>query len=1208
MSELIGSAVFLDSTSNSGTVSNAVFSDTASNDGAVSVATFEGNASNTGTVTTASFDDSAVNSGSVDTASFIGNATNNGTILEAASFSGSATNSGAVSGSVVFSGSAVNVGVVEQAVFLDGAANTGTISLSASFFGSSSNSGTIAGDAVFADTTSNSGTVEGSAQVAETAANTGTVDGSVTTYVQPDGAWANGYFSSGTKTAPPSYATVAYQVQGLSNVWYVYDASGNGSLADGVYNDGVSDFVYVGGIKTVASTPWNTDYSTAARTVEIVNDVTLTNVGGGVKAATFDGNSFLRIEDSSAFNFGSGDFTIEFFVRSSYTTANEGTLVTTASPSDFTGVWMGLGGDGVGLYAGAGGAWAFGYGVPNLFDDNTWMYVALTRHNGVFKMYNNGNLIWTENNNVSLNNSNNRIQIGGRSGQYLTGDIACLRVVKGTALYTGSTHTVPTSVLTNIANTELLLTFGASNVPTIVNTYNGAYSFGYTNDNLIDISYNNSTPQEAQDDNLYYTYALGVATLANNTAPVLISGTYYTYVSGVQTAAEGRYSNGAYVAGAIDTGGTYDGEGTAQDDNQTYTYTSGVVGHAAGAYSDGYYSNGAIDTSYNNSTPQAAVDDSLYYTYTSGVATAAEGRYSTGAYVAGAIDTGGTYDTGITTVYQSIDDNLYYTYSSGVATAAEGRYSNGAYVAGAIDTGGVYDTTVPWPAGGVLGGPDHYTYAAGVATLAVGAYSNGYFNANGAVDTSRYTVATAQDDNQDYFYTAGQYAVAAYAQVNSYYSTDATLSNGSSVLRYDDYSLAANQQGTYNNNGAFDFGTGNSAIVQPWATDGSGVITWYENSVSILGSGGAASFYTGTITTGTTVLIDGNLNLYANQTGAFDLGGSAYEFTTDGSGVVTYTTLTDGNYSYGSYSSGSLDTSYSSTVPVQAINNGLWYTYASGVATAAEGRYSNGAYVAGAVDSGGTYDGTGTAQDDNETYSYSTGIATPDSPPPPPHGDGAYSDGYYSGGAIDSSYDNPTPLEAVDQSGTYRVYNGANIYLAGGAYSNYYFSNPNSVGSGNIDTSYNSSTPVTVQDNAHYYTFASGVATLAVGAYSSGYYDANGDFDAAYNINAPVPAQDDSLYYTYASGVPTAASNGAYSNYYITNGSIDSGYNSTVPVIALDTGLYYTYSSGVATAAEGRYSNGAYVAGAIDTGGTYDGEGTAQDDSQTYTYSGGAIV
>jgi hypothetical protein len=1048
MSELIGSAFFQDNTSNSGTVSNATFSDTASNSGAVTTAAFEGNASNSGT------------------------------ILQAATFSGSSTNSGAVSGSVVFSGSAVNVGIVEQAVFLDGAANTGTISLSASFFGSSSNTGTIAGDAVFADTTSNSGTVQGSAQVAETASNTGTVDGSVTTYVQPDGAWANGYFYSGNKTGPYNYNTVAYEVQGLVNVWYVYDYYGNGSLANGVYNDGTSDFVFVNGIKTVAyeiPATFYLDSSTASRTVEVVGSgVSMLDLGNGVKAASFDGGSYLRIQDSSAFNFGSGNFTVEFFFRrNQMTSGGEETIVSTAYPVDGSGIWLGLGFYGVGslgLYAGGGG-WAFGYGLLNLFAANSWIHAALTRVGNQFRMYHNGMLVWTQENGVTLNNANNQILIGGRGGQFFTGDLAGLRIVKGTALYTGSTYTVPTTLLTNVSNTELLLNFGAVNVPT-VGSLSGAYSLGYAINNFIDSTYTNSTPQQAQDDSLYYTYASGIGTLANNTAPIQISGVYYTFVYGATAVAEGVYSNGAYVAGAVDTGGTYDSAipVIVQDNAHYYTFASGIATLADGAYSNYYFdANGDIDTGgvYNTSLPTQAQDDGLYYTYANGPAsqvglyfsyysngvysagvkfdasnaasspvpvtvtapvqagdtfhyytylyggaTLAVGAFSNGYYDAnGDLDT--TYNNGAPAV---AEDSLYYTYASGVATAAEGIYSNGAYVAGAVDTGGTYDSTTPAVAENSL----YYTYASGVATAAEGRYSTGAYVA-GAVDTGgTYDgIGTAQDDSVSYSYTAGVVGPTLYSQIGgSYYSADETLVSGTSILRNVDNSLASSVSGTYNNSGTFSFGTGNATVNQPWVTDASGVITWYENSVSILGTNGA-SFYTGTLTSGTTVLVSGNLTLWANEFGVFDLGGTAYEYTTDSAGVVTYTILADGNYSFGSYSSGSLDTTY------------------------------------------------------------------------------------------------------------------------------------------------NSSTPVTVEDNAHYYTFTSGVAELAVGAYSDGYYDANGDPDT-----------------TYDNAVPQMAENN----------------------------LYYTYADGVAAAAEGRYSNGAYVAGAVDTGGTYDGTGTAQDDSQTYTYSSGAIV
>jgi Concanavalin A-like lectin/glucanases superfamily len=926
MSELIGSAFFQDSTSNSGTVSNATFSDTASNSGAVTTAAFEGNASNSGT------------------------------ILQAATFSGSSTNSGAVSGSVVFSGSAVNVGIVEQAVFLDGAANTGTVSLSASFFGSSSNTGTIAGDAVFADTTSNSGTVQGSAQVAETASNTGTVDGSVTTYVQPDGAWANGYFYSGNKTAPPSYATVAYEVQGLVNVWYVYDYYGNGSLANGVYNDGTADFVFVNGIKTVAyeiPATFYLDSSTASRTVEVVGSgISMLDLGNGVKAASFDGGSYLRIQDSSAFNFGSGDFTVEFFFRrNQMTSGGEETIVSTAYPVDGSGIWLGLGFYGVGslgLYAGGGG-WAFGYGLLNLFAANSWIHAALTRVGNQFRMYHNGMLVWTQENGVTLNNANNQILIGGRGGQFFTGDLAGLRIVKGTALYTGSTYTVPTTLLTNVSNTELLLNFGAVNVPT-VGSLSGAYSLGYAINNFIDLTYTNSTPQQAQDNSLYYTYA-----------------------SGIGTAAEGKYSNGAYVAGAVDTGGAY-----------------------------------------NTSTPFQAPDNNLYYTYTAGVPYPANGGYSVGYFTNAQIDA--TF-TDLTGGYVAIDDSTAYSYLKG-----------------------------------------H------IATYVSNSNYGEFYMANGS-----------------YAYPNGN----ALSSANLYYFDSVT-----------EMTLVAV---TTNLSGVSITGPG---ILPAFSLPNIGQMLYY------IGGGESGN----EVIFGTTVALNNTGNLYTNL---LEYGSSIYTssglinkyISTNSNGVIS---LLNGAYSIGYYdANGDFDSTYNHGAPAVA-EDGLYYTYASGAATAAEGRYSNGAYVAGAVDTSGTYD-------------------------------------------------NVTPQMALDDS--------------------------------------------------LYYTYASGVATAAEGRYSNGAYVAGAvDTSNIYDTAAPAIAQDDSLYYTYASGVETTAE-GIYSNGAYVAGAIDTGgtYDSTTPAVA-ENSLYYTYASGVATAAEGRYSTGAYVAGAVDTGGTYDGTGTAQDDSQTYTYSSGAIV
>jgi hypothetical protein len=254
-------AAFSGTAANHGTVvEEATFSDSAINTGTVAVAEFTGSASNAGTVTdAASFADTTTNSGIISgTATFSGSAENDGgTVAGAAVFADTAINTGSVAGPVVFSGDSVNNGTVAEAIFLGSSQNGGTVTLSAVFAENAGNldTGLVQGNAVFADNTVNAGTIQGNAEIAATAnGEQGDVAGSITTYVQPDGAFAYGYFSGGAKTAPASYATVVYQA---GSFWYKYDASGNGVLASGNYSDGTSMFTFANGVKGAAYTPPN---------------------------------------------------------------------------------------------------------------------------------------------------------------------------------------------------------------------------------------------------------------------------------------------------------------------------------------------------------------------------------------------------------------------------------------------------------------------------------------------------------------------------------------------------------------------------------------------------------------------------------------------------------------------------------------------------------------------------------------------------------------------------------------------------------------------------------------------------------------------------------------------------------------------------------------------------------------------------------------
>ena len=240
-------------------------------------------------------------------------------------FGGDAVNcsSNSISGLAVFFGTAVNDGDVASAVFNDGAVNLGSLTSGTflgtavnsgvvtvgEFFGTSSNEGVVVEAAKFADTSSNVGTVSGSAIFADSSVSDGIVEGAVqigidvtqgenqaltetpTSYSQADGFFPNAHYSSGSKTAPADYATVVHQV---GNFWYKYDGNGDGSLANGEYNDGTSSFVFVKGIKGAAYINTNDPDGTFIRTETLYITINGTQYENGTYDIVADGNGGER--------------------------------------------------------------------------------------------------------------------------------------------------------------------------------------------------------------------------------------------------------------------------------------------------------------------------------------------------------------------------------------------------------------------------------------------------------------------------------------------------------------------------------------------------------------------------------------------------------------------------------------------------------------------------------------------------------------------------------------------------------------------------------------------------------------------------------------------------------------------------------------------------------------------------------------------------
>ncbi len=182
---------------------------------------------------------------------------------------------------------------------------------------------------------------------------------------------------------------------------------------------------------------------------------------GGANA--INGSVFFSTEkqflsfDGSDIDFHTGDFTVEAWVF--HTGGNDDTIISDATGWTFT--------------YGAGGALRFymatgsnAVDATSSFISNEWVHVAVVRSSGTLTFYQNGTAVGSHSYSHDIANNSGTTYIGKyHSGvvQNFIGNISNLRVVQGTALYTGA-FTPPTSRLEKTSDTVLLTCNSASNV------------------------------------------------------------------------------------------------------------------------------------------------------------------------------------------------------------------------------------------------------------------------------------------------------------------------------------------------------------------------------------------------------------------------------------------------------------------------------------------------------------------------------------------------------------------------------------------------------------------------------------------------------------------------------------------------------------------------------------------------------------------------
>jgi hypothetical protein len=202
----------------------------------------------------------------------------------------------------------------------------------------------------------------------------------------------------------------------------------------------------------------------------------MTAAKGDAKGSVyFDGTGdFLTITATSALQLGTADFTIEFWHYTEATMFFGTYFSTTADYTTTNGLRISTGNLNDRLLAATAGT-TLGTASSG-FTKNTWNHVALSYNGGVgLNMYQNGTKVVSAASGANFTADTFYIgSVTGAGGPYpITGYISNFRVIKGTALYTGSSLTVPTSPLTAVSGTTLLT---CQNPNSIVDASSSGYS------------------------------------------------------------------------------------------------------------------------------------------------------------------------------------------------------------------------------------------------------------------------------------------------------------------------------------------------------------------------------------------------------------------------------------------------------------------------------------------------------------------------------------------------------------------------------------------------------------------------------------------------------------------------------------------------------------------------------------------------------------
>lgn len=177
---------------------------------------------------------------------------------------------------------------------------------------------------------------------------------------------------------------------------------------------------------------------------------------------SFAASQNVQVTNDADLRPGAGDFTVEWFQYQ--TTPTAGTTPYVFSIANDLAVSVNGSSGVMSVYVG--GSAVITHTPTSMY--NRWCHLAVTRTGTTLGLFKDGNRLSTVTNSTNIANTTDVLRIGNSSttsanNQFL-GRVTNFHVVKGTALYTTATYTVPTREIFAVANTKLLLTTPSGNL------------------------------------------------------------------------------------------------------------------------------------------------------------------------------------------------------------------------------------------------------------------------------------------------------------------------------------------------------------------------------------------------------------------------------------------------------------------------------------------------------------------------------------------------------------------------------------------------------------------------------------------------------------------------------------------------------------------------------------------------------------------------